>query len=317
MPEIDKTMYMYPEYRRLVENPKLNREFYNRITSLEFIKECDVGDEIFCRIPDHVLIHREDIHPNIRIQKFFHPHTLPNEFNGNLWHLVKENKEDFDNFIDYVQQFQDYTIDVTARYTFYRCNYTNPNSSSGFTTSKSNCPHKITVQALQSGKYKIMWHLKHNHPIDSTKLSKITKQQLPTNLPWPKLKIPKPLILELESNKSKDTDEPSNRKIKTNFDSLVLSSLKTWVPYINSIGEFAVFKKRSINTDNNEFIDIGNSTLDPNSMWYWGIICSTKFQLIQNSQIVFLNCSSISSHKLYDDNVMLYSFFHEKCFNQG
>ncbi|KGU25325.1 hypothetical protein MGS_03641 [Candida albicans P78042] len=310
-------MYMYPEYRRLVENPKLNREFYNRITSPEFIKECDVGDEIFYRIPDHVLIHREDIHPNIRIQKFFHPHTLPNEFNGNSWHSVKKNKEDFDNFIDYVQQFQDYTIDVTTRYTFYRCNYTNPNSRSGFTTSKSNCPHKITVQALQSGKYKIMWHLKRNHPIDSTKLSKITKQQSPTNLPWPKLKIPKPLILELENNKSKDTDEPSNRKSKTNFDSLVLSSLKTWVPYINSIGEFAVFKKRSINTDNNEFIDIGNSTLDPNSMWYWGIICSTKFQLIQNSQIVFLNCSSISSHKLYDDNVMLYSFFHEKCFNQG
>ena len=103
--EIWKHLKMYPDYERLIENPKLNREFYNRITSLEFIKECDVGDEIFCRIPDHVLIHREDIHPNIRIQKFFHPHTLPNDLDGDLWHLVKDNKEALDSFLDYVQQF--------------------------------------------------------------------------------------------------------------------------------------------------------------------------------------------------------------------
>lgn len=80
---------------------------------------------------------------------------------------------------------------------------------------------------------------------------------------------------------------------------------------------FQFKKKRSINTDNNEFIEVGNSTLDSESMWYFGIILSTKIQLIQNSQVVFLSCSSISSHELYDDNVMLYSFFHEKCFNQG
>ena len=51
--------------------------------------------------------------------------------------------------------------------------------------------------------------------------------------------------------------------------------------------EFAVFKKRSTNSENSKFCDVGNSTLNPESMWYFGIIHLSDIERIQNTQIVF------------------------------
>lgn len=308
--EIWKHLKMYPDYERLIENPKSNRGFFNTVTDSEYDKKWDIRNYLSSGFPDSRIAHDEDIHATVRIQKFFHPHTLPNDLDGDLWHLVKDNKEALDSFLDYVQQFQDYTIEVKNKmYTYYRCNYSHTNS--GVSTKKADCKHKITVQTLKSGKYKIMWYLRHNHLIDPIRLAMLPKQPLPTILPWPGLEIPKtPMIeLALENNKYKFADRASNKKSEANFDPDVLETLKNVLFNVKRRHEFAVFKKRSTNSENSKFCDVGNSTLDPESMWYFGIIHLSDIERIQNTQIVFLGCTTILSEGLYNDNVKLYSFF--------
>ena len=54
-----------------------------------------------------------------------------------------------------------------------------------------------------------------------------------------------------------------------------------------SAGMNLLCSKAFKNSENSKFCDVGNSTLDPESMWYFGIIHLSDIERIQNTQIVF------------------------------
>lgn len=121
------------------------------------------------------------IESSLRLQKFFHPTTLPNELHGNTWITFKQSEEEVKSFITEVERLQNYTKNSKSKERYYLyCEYSNRNKRKNVKTSnKTNCQHKIRITELKTGEFEIKWDLVHNHafnPLKPTKSARDWKQ---------------------------------------------------------------------------------------------------------------------------------------------
>ena len=335
--EVKEILPNYPKYKILLQTPEVDREYYKNITSPEFIRQWQPEVLNHYRnnwtevTPLCAIVHDRTIDAGLRIQKFFHPSILPNELHGDVWILVKENKEELDAFIENVQCLQNYVRDSSnSKYTYYRCEYCKKNK--GVKSKKTDCKHKIAVHALEGGKYKIVWHFQHNHAFDPRRITKATRNWLmdlaSTNIPRAssdsrrsvtKFKLSSFLLSDKFkiSNKVFNYYKNKNKESQAHLDKNVIKSLKIWVSYINTLNEFAVFKKRSTNTENAEFCDVEGDALNPESTWYFGIILLSNLQYMLSPQTVFLDSTHKLGHGPHNEDIITYIFITKSSLSGG
>ena len=132
--EIQKALSNHPMYDRLVKHPEQDCEFFKRITDETFVLAWQTNNMIPCdpNKPGEAAVKNivlgSNIVPSLRLQKFFHPSTLPDQISGDFWLHFKQSKKEVDAFIQEVQRLQNYSRNATSKKRcYYYCEYSNRN----------------------------------------------------------------------------------------------------------------------------------------------------------------------------------------------
>ena len=265
------------------------------------------------------------IESSLRLQKFFHPTTLPNELHGNTWITFKQSEEEVKSFITEVERLQNYTKNSKSKERYYLyCEYSNRNKKKNVKTSnKTNCQHKIRITELKTGEFEIKWDLVHNHafnPLKPTKSARDWLWKLINNqVDWStcKLRLKNTDFMnhyDVFSDQYKITNSMFNyfknkRELKIAYlDDNVVTSMKLWEKELNENNNIASFKKVKINDNGFDTESIDNEYIDENDTWFFGIIIKSQLSYMRDPETVFLDATHKLGYGPNDQDIFVYNF---------